>query len=79
MLIYQSYVKYPQKLQQNYNVNSLGMVQGGPKFWARNFVPNPVGSSDILHKNSRGKTNFELHLTHKLVLNKYSKSLKKLM
>ena len=36
-----------------------------------------LGGADILHKNSRGKTDFERHLTHKLVLNKFSKSLKK--
>ena len=43
------------KVQQNSNVNSLGMVKE-----VRDFVQNPgtVGS-DILHKNSRGNTDFE--------------------
>ena len=49
------------------------MVQGGPRFCAKSWG----GGSDILHTNSRGKTDFERHLTHKLVLNKFSKSLKR--
>ena len=42
----------------------------------RDFVTNPGGVRHFA-QNSRGKTDFERHLTHKLVLNKFSKSLKK--